>query len=186
MGLNSRGKVKNQGEMRRLSMVKHQIAARGVKGGPVLAAMEQVPRHLFVGLDHQESAYDDCPLPLGFGQTISQPYMVAYMSEQLGLEKTSKVLEIGTGCGYQTAILAELAGLVYSIEYIKELQDIAKVKLGSFEYDNIHFKVGDGFYGWEEAAPFDAILIAAASPQVPMDLVAQLKVGGILIFPLGI
>jgi protein-L-isoaspartate(D-aspartate) O-methyltransferase len=151
----------------------------------VLSAIERVPRHRFVPRDYQEYAYDDRPLPIGRGQTISQPFIVALMTQLLELTRDSKVLEIGTGCGYQTAILAELAKDVYTIEVIPELSERAAKTLAKLGYDNVHFRVGDGWDGWPEHAPFDGIIVTAAAPAWPPPLVEQLAVGGNLVIPVG-
>jgi len=167
-------------------MVERDLKGRGVKDLRVLAAMEAIPRHLFVPDRQKNSAYEDRPLPIGAGQTISQPYIVAYMSESLGLKGHEKVLEIGTGSGYQAAVLGRLAAAVYSIEIIPALSERAKLLLiDQLGFTNIQLKVGDGFFGWEEQAPFDAILITAAAPRVPERLWQQLREGGQIIMPLG-
>ncbi len=167
-------------------MVDWQIRRRGVKDIALLEAMRRVERHCFTEEAEQDVAYEDHPLPIGHGQTLSQPYIVAYMTEQLGLTSQAKVLEIGTGCGYQTAILAELAQEVFSIEIIEPLSIEAQKRLTGMGYDNIHFKVGDGFFGWPEEAPFDACLIAAACPILPRKLIAQLTSTGRMVLPLGV
>jgi protein-L-isoaspartate(D-aspartate) O-methyltransferase len=167
-------------------MVESQIAARGVKDTAVLAAMRKVLRHLFVPEDLRRFAYDDEPLPIGEGQTISQPYIVAYMTEILDLDKDDKVLEVGTGSGYQTAILAEIVREVYTIEIVGSLAERARAILDSLGYTNIAFKVGDGTRGWSEFAPFDAIMVTAAPKEVPMSLKEQLKVGGRMVIPIGV
>jgi len=169
----------------RKRMVETQIRARGVKDARVLKAMEKVPRHRFVPEHLWDEAYFDEPLPIGYGQTISQPYVVAYMTEQLGLTGDEKVLEIGTGSGYQAAILAELAKEVYTIEIIPELGKRAAEVLKELGYENVHVRIGDGYRGWPEAAPFDAIILTAAPDHVPQPLLDQLKVGGRMILPLG-
>ena len=167
-------------------MVERDLKGRGVKDLRVLAAMEAIPRHLFVPDRQKNSAYEDRPLPIGAGQTISQPYIVAYMSESLGLKGHEKVLEIGTGSGYQAAVLGRLAAAVYSIEIIPALSERAKLLLiDQLGFTNIQLKVGDGFFGWEEQAPFDAILVTAAAPRVPERLWHQLREGGQIIMPLG-
>lgn len=169
----------------RRTMIERDLKARGIKDPRVLAAMEFVPRQIFVPEKFRSSAYDDRPLPIGAGQTISQPYIVAYMSELLELKGKEKVLEIGTGSGYQAAVLARLAGTVYTIEIIAALSERAKAPLAELGFTNIQFKVGDGFFGWQEKAPFDAILLTAASPKVPEPLWRQLREGGQIIMPLG-
>lgn len=166
-------------------MVETQIINRGVKDRRVIEAMLRVPRHLFVPQEMKEYAYDDTPLPIGKGQTISQPYIVALMTELLSLTPESKVLEIGTGSGYQTAILAEIAKEVYTVEIIEELYERAVQLLGSLGYQNVHVKCGDGYFGWEEHAPYDGIMVTAAPRRVPEPLVEQLKVGGKLVIPIG-
>jgi len=170
---------------KRNSMVEEQIEARGVKDKSVLSAMRKVERHLFVPKELEEAAYEDHPLPIGYGQTISQPYIVAYMTEAAMLGKDDKVLEIGTGSGYQAAILAEIAKEVYTIEIIKELADEADDRLEKLDYKNIHVKHGDGYKGCPEFAPFDAIIVTAAPPDIPDELVKQLKIGGRMVVPIG-
>jgi len=169
----------------RHEMVDRQIKARGVKDPRVLAAMEKVPRHLFVPASLQYGAYGDHPLPIGEGQTISQPYIVAFMTEALALEPDDKVLEIGTGSGYQAAILGELVREVYTIEIIEELGKRAQGLLGKMGYRNIHVRIGDGYKGWPEEAPFDAIMVTAAPNEIPERLVSQLREGGLLVLPVG-
>ncbi|HHI97526.1 MAG TPA: protein-L-isoaspartate(D-aspartate) O-methyltransferase [Thermodesulfatator atlanticus] len=166
-------------------MVNTQIAARGIRDPRVLAAMRKVPRHLFVDEALKDQAYGDYPLPIGEGQTISQPYIVALMTEALELKGPEKVLEVGTGSGYQAAILAELARWVYSIERYPSLAQRAKRILEKLGYHNVIIKVGDGTKGWPEAAPFDAIIVTAAGPKIPEPLIAQLKDGGRLVMPVG-
>ncbi|MGC8966096.1 MAG: protein-L-isoaspartate(D-aspartate) O-methyltransferase [Caldimicrobium sp.] len=166
-------------------MVETQIKARGIKDERVLKAMLKVPRHLFVPSSLRDQAYGDFPLPIGEGQTISQPYIVALMTEALELKGKERVLEIGTGSGYQTAILAELATWVYTIEKYSTLQEKAKAILFELGYKNISFKIGDGTLGWQEAAPFDAIIVTAAAPQIPLPLIEQLAEGGRIVIPVG-
>ena len=166
-------------------MVDTQLIPRGIKDERVLSAMRKVPRHLFVPEYIRHSAYDDMALPIGEDQTISQPYMVAIMTELLELKGDEKVLEIGTGSGYQAAVLAELAGEVYTIERISELADRAKSKLAEIGYGNAHVIVSDGTKGLEDAAPFDRIIITAAAPKIPDPLINQLKEGGIIVAPVG-
>ncbi|MBW1851873.1 MAG: protein-L-isoaspartate(D-aspartate) O-methyltransferase [Deltaproteobacteria bacterium] len=166
-------------------MVKNQIIARGIKDSRVVKAMERVPRHLFVPLKYRAFSYGDYPLPIGEGQTISQPYIVAFMTEALGLMDDESVLEIGTGSGYQAAILAELVKEVYTIEIISELGKLAQQTLDKLGYKNIHLKTGDGYKGWPEMAPFDAIIVTCAPEQIPQSLVEQLKEGGRMIIPVG-
>jgi protein-L-isoaspartate(D-aspartate) O-methyltransferase len=166
-------------------MVKRQIIARGVKDVRVISAMKKVPRHLFVPERHRASAYDDYPLSIGEGQTISQPYIVAFMTEALDLTVAEKVLEIGTGSGYQAAILAELVKDVYTIEIIAELGKRAQQTLEKLQYKNIHVKIGDGYKGWPDMAPFDAIIVTCAPEKIPQALIEQLKEGGGMIIPVG-
>jgi len=166
-------------------MVETQLRARGIKDERVLEAMMEVPRHSFVPEDMRKYAYNDEPLPIGKGQTISQPYIVAYMTEKLGLSAEDKVLEIGTGSGYQAAVLAEIVAEVYTVEFVKELSLHAQEILRKRGYTNITFKIGDGNYGWSEHAPYDAILVTAAPARVPEKLRDQLKVGGRMIIPVG-
>lgn len=166
-------------------MIERDLRGRGIKDQRVLSAMDAVPRHLFVPENLRSSAYEDRPLPIGQGQTISQPYIVAFMSELLELKSTDTVLEIGTGSGYQTAVLAHLAAAVASIEILAPLSDRAKKVLDALGLRNIELKIGDGFYGWEERARFDAILVTAAAPKIPEPLWRQLRDGGRLVMPLG-
>ena len=172
-------------EEERLKMVDNQIVKRGIKDERVLDAMRKIPRHLFVPIDQRNNAYEDCPLSIGEGQTISQPYMVACMTEALRLQGNEKVLELGTGSGYQTAILAELAESVYTIERIIVLSERARRALKDLNYQNIHFKVGDGTYGWPEEKPFDRIIVTAGAPDISQVLIDQLKENGILVVPVG-
>jgi protein-L-isoaspartate(D-aspartate) O-methyltransferase len=169
----------------RKSMVDKQIKRRGVKNESVLDAMLSVPRHLFVPEKSMYRAYNDSPLPIGYGQTISQPYIVAYMTEILNLDRDSVVLEVGTGSGYQAAILSVLVKKVYTIEIIPELAESASERLQRLEYNNITVKTADGYYGWPERAPFDAIIVTAAAGHVPPPLIEQLKNGGRMIIPVG-
>ena len=166
-------------------MVDTQIVARGVRDQAVVAAFRRVPRHEFVDATHEEQAYEDHPIPLGKGQTISQPYMVALMTQELKPAPTSRVLEIGTGSGYQTAILAEIAGEVYTVERLPALSERAQDALSRLDYTNVHFRVGDGTLGWPEHAPFDRIIVTAGGPRVPPSLSDQLTVDGILVIPVG-
>jgi protein-L-isoaspartate(D-aspartate) O-methyltransferase len=166
-------------------MVETQIKARGIKDERVLKAMLKVPRHLFVDEALRDQAYGDFPLPIGEGQTISQPYIVALMTEALELKGNERVLEIGTGSGYQTAILAELVLWVYTIERFPTLLERAKKALKELGYKNISFKLDDGTLGWKEASPFDAIIVTAASPDIPPPLVEQLTEGGRIVIPVG-
>jgi len=169
----------------RAAMVREQIASRGVTDRRVLEAMGSVPRHLFVPGEYRDQAYGDFPLPIGEGQTISQPFVVAVMSGSLGLGKDDKVLEIGTGSGYQAAILARLAGRVFSVEIDRTLADRARDTLSGLGLDNVRVRCGDGFFGWEEEAPFDAVIVTCAVAEVPPRLLDQLAEGGRLILPLG-
>jgi protein-L-isoaspartate(D-aspartate) O-methyltransferase len=166
-------------------MVREQIQARGISRPEVLNAMRSVPRHWFVPANLADSAYQDHPLPIGEGQTISQPYIVALMTELLDLKPTEQVLEIGTGSGYQAAILSALASHVYTIEIKQTLFENASTTLKKYGYNNVPCRHGDGYFGWPEAAPFDAILITAAVDHIPPPLIAQLKDGGRLVLPLG-
>jgi protein-L-isoaspartate(D-aspartate) O-methyltransferase len=166
-------------------MVETQIKARGVKEPRVLAAMLKVERHLFVPKDLQQTAYSDQPLPIGEGQTISQPYIVALMTELLELKGNEKVLEVGTGSGYQAAILAELAREVYTIEIVEKLANSSEKLLLQLGYKNIQVKAGDGYLGWPEAGPFDAIIVTCAPDHIPKPLIDQLKEGGRMVIPVG-
>lgn len=166
-------------------MVKTQLVPRGIKDERVLNAMKKVPRHLFIDESMQYKAYDDMAIPIGEGQTISQPYMVAVMTQLLELKGNEKVLEIGTGSGYQAAILAELAKEVYSVERVIALAIMAEERFHSLEYNNIHVKTGDGTLGWPEEAPFDRIIITAGTPKIPGPLIEQLFESGIIIAPVG-
>ena len=167
-------------------MVIETIERRGITDEDVLNAMRAVPRHLFVPENEQGHAYGDYPLPIGYGQTISQPYIVALMTDLLGLEEGDKVLEIGTGSAYQAAILAEIPGIeVYTIEIVPELAESARVRLESLGYTDVHCKQGDGYYGWPEHAPFDAIIVTAAPDHTPQPLVDQLAEGGRMVIPIG-
>jgi protein-L-isoaspartate(D-aspartate) O-methyltransferase len=172
-------------QKQRLAMVERQIVARGVSDNNVLNAMRDVPRHLFVPEALRSGAYDDCPLPIGSGQTISQPYIVALMTELLSPDSNDVILEVGTGSGYQAAVLAEIVDTVYSIEIICELQERADSTLKDLGYANIHTLCGDGYDGWPEAAPFDGIIVTAAPEKVPRPLLEQLKDGGRLVIPVG-
>jgi protein-L-isoaspartate(D-aspartate) O-methyltransferase len=166
-------------------MVETQIIDRGVKDPNVIKAMKKVPRHLFVPVRHKAFSYADHPLPIGEGQTISQPYIVAFMTEALKLKPWEKVLEIGTGSGYQAAILAEIVKDVYSIEIIEALGERAERTLAELGYKNVHIKIGDGHKGWPQKAPFDAVIVTCAPEQIPRPLVEQLKEGGRMIIPVG-
>lgn len=169
----------------RAEMVRSQIKARGIIDPSVLAAMGIVERHLFVPEHLRSRAYIDSPLPIGEGQTISQPYIVAYMTEAVELGKDDRVLEIGTGSGYQAAVLAEIAKEVYTIEIVKKLADSSAELLKELGYDNVHLKHGDGYKGWPEKAPFDAIVVTAAPARIPEQLIDQLRPGGRMIVPVG-
>lgn len=166
-------------------MICDQIVHRGIFDNRVLHAIRSVPRHLFVPEEYQNSAYNDCPLPIGFGQTISQPFIVAYMVSLLQIKLNAKVLEIGTGCGYQTAILAHLASTIVSLEIIPGLAKSAEQTIRGLKLENIRIIIGDGSLGWPNEAPFDSILMSAAAPRVPKPLLAQLADGGRLILPVG-
>ncbi|HXY39910.1 MAG TPA: protein-L-isoaspartate(D-aspartate) O-methyltransferase [Vicinamibacteria bacterium] len=169
----------------REEMVATQVVARGVRDALTLAAMRKVPRHLFVPPAGVAQAYEDHPVPIGHGQTISQPYVVAFMTEVLGLTGGETVLEVGTGCGYQAAVLAEIASHVYTIEIVAPLAAEAEERLKRLGYAKVTVRAGDGYLGWPEAAPFDAIMVTAAAPRVPEPLKRQLKDGGRLVVPVG-
>ena len=166
-------------------MVKTQIEKRGIQDESVLRVMQETPRHSFIPENLSDLAYEDGPLPIGEGQTISQPYIVALMTELLQLKGKERVLEIGTGSGYQAAILSPLVKEVYSIEIIKSLAERADEKLKKMQYNNVTVKWGDGYEGWEEHAPYDAIIVTAAPEQVPQALIDQMKIGGLLVLPVG-
>lgn len=166
-------------------MVERQIAARGISDRRLLDAILRVPRHVFIGENNRFRAYDDMALPTNDGQTISQPYIVARMTELLSLSGKEKVLEVGTGSGYQTALLAELAREVFSIERRRGLLEKAEANLNSLGYGNLHFKLGDGTLGWPDEGPFDRVLITAATPEIPEPLKEQLSDGGIIVAPVG-
>jgi protein-L-isoaspartate(D-aspartate) O-methyltransferase len=167
-------------------MVHDEIEARGIRDPRVLAAMRKVPRHLFVAPEEQQNAYFDSPLRIGFGQTISQPYLVAFMTEALELKPHDRVLEIGTGSGFQAAVLGELVEDVYTIEIVEPLAKSAEARLRRLGYANVHVRAGDGYKGWPEAAPFDAIILTAAPPErIPPPLLDQLREGGRLVAPVG-
>jgi protein-L-isoaspartate(D-aspartate) O-methyltransferase len=171
--------------LKRQQMVEQDIRNRGLKDPVVLAVMRKVPRHLFIDESLRSRAYGDHPLPIGEGQTISQPYVVALMTEALRLKPEDRVLEVGTGSGYQAAVLAEIVKAVFTIEIRKALADQAAERLAALGYRNVKVKYGDGYFGWEEQAPFDAIIITAAANHIPPPLIKQLKEGGRLIVPLG-
>lgn len=185
MTKNQHNSKTNQSEYktRRLRMVDRQLVRRGIRDEAVLNAMRIVPRHLFIPARYRDEAYHDGPVAIGHGQTISQPYIVASMTEHLGLEADSKVLEIGTGCGYQTAVLAEIAQSVFSIERIAYLLDDATALLNELGYTGAETKLGNGSEGWAEAAPFDAIIVTAGAPEVPPLLIDQLVEGGRMLIP---
>ncbi len=170
---------------RRQGMVALQIRSRGVKDKTVLEAMSTVPRHRFVLPGYLARAYEDSPLPIGQGQTISQPYIVARMTELLEPKPEHKMLEIGTGSGYQAAVLAELVKEVYTVEIIKSLGNSAKKRLAELGYENVTVKVADGYHGWEEHAPFDGIIVTAAATEIPPPLIEQLKPSGRMVIPVG-
>ena len=170
----------------RARMVAEQIRARDVRDPRVLDAMSRVPREQFIPEPQRDEAYEDHPVPIGFGQTISQPFIVGFMTDALRVEPSHRVLEIGTGCGYQTAVLAELARDVYSIELIDALARRARATLASLGYGNVHTRTGDGHYGWPGHAPYDRILTAAAAESVPPALVEQLADTGLLVIPVGV
>ena len=166
-------------------MVQHQLIPRGINDQRVVAAMTKVPREEFVPPESRPATYEDGPLPIGYGQTISQPYIVAFMTEQLRLKPSDRVLEVGTGSGYQAAILADLVSEVYSIEIVEPLAKKAEATLQRLGYKNVHLKTGDGYKGWPEAAPFDAIIVTCAPNKVPQALVDQLKDDGRMVIPVG-
>jgi protein-L-isoaspartate(D-aspartate) O-methyltransferase len=170
----------------RLAMVDAQIRHRGVADERVLAALKKVPRHMFVSPVDEAAAYADGPLPIGWGQTISQPYIVALMTELCRLRPGDRVLEIGSGSGYQTAVLAELAREVYTVEVVEHLERRASELLRNLDYTNVHTRLGDGYEGWPQASPFDAIIVTAAPPDIPDALLDQLAEGGRLVIPVGI
>lgn len=178
------GQSENSFAESRKQMVKEQIRGRGISHKATLSAMERVPRHRFVPSDQRSFAYDDRPLPIGFGQTISQPFIVGYMTQIIDPKPQYRVLEVGTGSGYQSAILAELVDHVYTIEIIPELGRSAEQLLNEI-YLNVSVKIADGYYGWEEYAPFDAIVVTAASGTIPPPLIEQLKEGGKMVIPVG-
>ncbi len=179
-----RGEVVDFARLRK-EMVQEQLLGRGIKDPRVIEAFLKVPRERFVPKRLQMYAYDDGPLSIGYGQTISQPYMVALMTELLDVDKRDKVLEIGTGSGYQTAILAELAGEVYSVERIPELAERAREVLQDLGYANVRIRVGDGTLGWDTYAPYDKIIVTAGAPKVPAPLIEQLASGGRMVIPVG-
>ena len=169
----------------RQRMVERQLKDRGIKDERVLAAMGKVPREVFVPPESRAASYEDGPLPIGYGQTISQPYIVAFMTEQLRPKPNDRVLEIGTGSGYQAAILAELVSEIYSVEIVEPLAKNAEATLQRLGYKNVHVKIGNGYKGWPDAAPFDAIIVTCAPEKVPQPLIDQLKDGGRVVIPVG-
>jgi protein-L-isoaspartate(D-aspartate) O-methyltransferase len=169
----------------RQQMVQRQLVTRGINDARVLGAMAKVPREEFVAPDSRVASYEDGPLPIGYGQTISQPYIVAFMTEQLRPKPSDRVLEVGTGSGYQAAILAQLVSDVYSIEIVEPLAKNAEATLQRLGYKNVHVKIGDGYQGWPEEGPFDAIIVTCAPDKVPQPLVDQLKDGGRMVIPVG-
>jgi len=171
--------------IKREEMVERQISSRGVSDEKVIAALLKVERHLFVSSEYMPHAYEDSPIPIGEAQTISQPFIVAFMTKLLELDKTKNVLEIGTGSGYQTAILAEMSKEIFSIELIESLAKKAKTTLANMNYTNIHLKTGDGYKGWLENAPFDRIIATCSPVKIPLSLQEQLAEGGIMVIPVG-
>jgi len=169
----------------RKAMVSQQIEARGIDDPDVLRAMRTVPRHLFVSAEYRQEAYGDHPLPIGLNQTISQPYIVALMTQLADPDPGDVVLEVGTGSGYQAAVLAEIVRSVYTIEILAPLGERARARLEELGYSNVQSRIGDGYQGWKEHAPFDAILVTAAAEQIPAPLIEQLKPGGTLVIPVG-
>ncbi|UCH63805.1 MAG: protein-L-isoaspartate(D-aspartate) O-methyltransferase [Fidelibacterota bacterium] len=167
------------------AMVTRQIARRGVDDPGVLAAMRAIPRHRFVPTDEVRRAYNDSPLPIGYGQTISQPFIVAYMCQMARLDSTSRVLEVGTGSGYHASVMAQIADTVYTMEIVPQLADRARKTIASLRYNNIVTRMADGYYGWPDAAPFDAIVVTAAPEHIPPPLVQQLAEGGRMVIPVG-
>ncbi len=170
---------------KRWEMVESQIIARGIRNTAVIQAMLNVPRHEFVPEESRGEAYDDNPIPVGLGQTVSQPYIVALMTELLNPARSGKMLEVGTGSGYQSAVLAETGCDLYTIEIVESLAERARRILENLGYSNITYKIGDGYQGWEEHAPFDGIIVTAAPGHVPVKLVDQLKIGGRMVIPVG-
>ncbi len=181
----SKSYTQNLYDQHREAMVVEQIERRGIKDLPTLNALRSVPRHLFVPKDQRDRAYLDGPLPIGYGQTISQPYIVAYMTAAIEPQSDFKVLEIGTGSGYQAAVLAEIVDRVYTIEIVEELAEAASERLSNLGFENVRVKHADGYHGWKEHAPFDAIVVTAAAEFIPPPLVQQLKEGGEMIIPIG-
>lgn len=177
--------TRNDADGQRTVMVEQQLAARGITDQRVLEAMRKVPRHRFVPESARGEAYGDHPLPIGHGQTISQPYIVGFMTQALQLEPSHRVLEIGTGSGYQAAVLAELVKEVYTIEIVAPLAERAKALLAELAYRNVRVRAGNGYLGWPEQAPFDRVMVTAAPDEIPPALVAQLKIGGLMAVPVG-
>ncbi len=172
-------------KQQRQRMVETQIKRRGIEHTLTLQAMENVPRHLFIPENRQRQAYNDGPVPIGYGQTISQPYIVAFMTELLNPEPGMRILEIGAGSGYQAAVLAEITDEVFTIEIIEELAEFGEGNLRTAGYDKVRVKHADGYYGWEEYAPFDAIIVTAAADHIPPPLIEQLKDDGVMVIPVG-
>jgi protein-L-isoaspartate(D-aspartate) O-methyltransferase len=170
----------------REQMVEQQLRGRDIRNERVLAAMRRVPRHRFVPVEEQPGAYTDYPLPIGFGQTISQPYIVAFMTEALEIDPGHKVLEIGTGSGYQAAVLGEIAREVFTIEIVEPLAERSRQLLADLGYRNVHVRAGNGYNGWAEEAPFDRIIVTAAPDEIPPALVQQLKMDGLMAVPVGV
>ncbi len=185
LSLNCKIRQKDMFEMKRLAMVEDQIISRGISDPLTILAMKKVPRHSFVPESYIDLAYTDRPVPIGYGQTISQPYIVAYMTEVLKPSKGQKALEIGTGSGYQAAVLAEIVDMVYSIEIVPELVIDAKKRLKNLGYRNVLVKQGDGYKGWPGSAPFDLIIVTAALDHIPQPLINQLSDPGRLVIPIG-
>ena len=173
-------------DAQRAAMVQEQLRPRDITSAPVLEAMGRVPRHLFVPEGQRAAAYGDHPLPIGHDQTISQPYIVAFMTQALDVRPTDKVLEVGTGSGYQAAVLGELAGQVYTIEIVAPLAERSRALLASLGYRNVHVRAGNGYLGWPDAAPFDRIIVTAAPDEMPPALVEQLKMDGLIAVPVGV
>jgi protein-L-isoaspartate(D-aspartate) O-methyltransferase len=184
-GCGQKAPVASDFATQRQKMVEQQLVARGIKDAHVLDAMAKVPREEFVPPESRAASYEDGPLPIGYGQTISQPYIVAFMTEQLRLKGSDRVVEVGTGSGYQAAILADVVSEVYSVEIVEPLAKNAEAILQRLGYKNVHVKFGDGYQGWPEAAPFDAIIVTCAPDKVPQSLVDQLKDGGRMVIPVG-
>jgi protein-L-isoaspartate(D-aspartate) O-methyltransferase len=178
--------VHDEWAARRARMVEHQIRARGIEDPLVLEAMRRVERHRFVPEHERDLAYGDHPVDIGFGQTISQPYIVGYMTASLALGRDARVLEIGTGSAYQTAVLAEVAREVFSIEVVPEHAERARRLLAALGYSNIHVRLGDGYHGWPEAAPFDGVIVTAAPDHIPPPLIDQLEIGARMVVPVGV